>query len=174
MVETFETERLRAHRVRHEDLDDLVRMHTDPTVMATLGGKLWSVDETRAFLDRLIDHWDSHGYGIWTVRDKDGNRFLGRAGLRRKTIDGFTETELLYAYRPEAWNRGVATELARAVVGLSFGRLKFPTLVAFTPPTNTASRRVMEKSGFTYERDFIHAGMLHVLYRQRRLDSAAD
>ena len=149
-------------------------MHTDPTVMATLGGKLWSVDEIRAFLDRLIDRWDSHGYGVWAVRDKDGNRFLGRAGLRRKTIDGFTETELLYAYRPEAWNRGVATELARAVVGLSFSRLKVPTLVTFTPPTNTASRRVMEKSGFTYERDFIHAGMLHVLYRQRRPDSAAD
>lgn len=174
MVETFETDRLRAHRVRHDDLDDLVRMHTDPAVMATLGGKAWSFDETRAFLDRLNDHWDSHGYGVWTVREKGSDRFLGRAGLRRKTIDGFTETELLYAYMPDVWDQGVATEVARAVVDLSFGRLKFPSLVAFTLPSNAGSRRVMEKSGFTYERDFIHAGMLHVLYRQRRPDKTAD
>jgi len=27
---------------------------------------------------------------------------------------------------------------------------------------------VMEKSGFEYERDIVHAGLPHVLYRQRR------
>jgi len=174
VVETFETDRLHARRVRHEDLDDLVRMHTDAAVMARLGGKAWNYDETRAFLDRLNDHWDRHGYGVWTVREKDSGRFLGRAGLRRKAIEGFTETELLYAYMPNVWDQGVATEVARAVVDLSFERLKFPSLVAFTLPNNMPSRRVMEKTGFSYERDFIHAGMLHVLYRQRRPDNGAD
>jgi RimJ/RimL family protein N-acetyltransferase len=38
-------------------------------------------------------------------------------------------------------------------------------IVAFTLPTNDASRRVMEKLGFSYERDIEHAGMPHVLYR---------
>ncbi len=34
-----------------------------------------------------------------------------------------------------------------------------------TLPTNRASRRVMEKAGFGYERDTVHAGLPHVLYR---------
>jgi ribosomal-protein-alanine N-acetyltransferase len=38
-------------------------------------------------------------------------------------------------------------------------------VVAFTLPTNWASRRVMEKVGFTFERDIVHAGLRHVLYR---------
>jgi hypothetical protein len=39
-------------------------------------------------------------------------------------------------------------------------------------PGNVASRRVMEKSGFSYEREFVEAGeevgLPHVLYRRRR------
>ncbi|WP_448202848.1 GNAT family N-acetyltransferase [Azospirillum sp. sgz302134] len=174
MVETFETDRVRAHPVREGDFDDLLRMHTDPAVMATLGGRLWTADETRAFIGRLVDHWDRYGYGVWTLRDKDTGRFLGRAGLRRKDIEGVTETELLYGLAAESWGRGLATEVARTIAGLAFDRLKLPSLVAFTLPTNRESRRVMEKTGFTYERDFIHAGLLHVLYRLRRPVTAAD
>lgn len=44
-------------------------------------------------------------------------------------------------------------------------------LVAFTLPHNAASRRVMEKAGFAYERDTEHAGLPHVLYRSRRSGS---
>jgi RimJ/RimL family protein N-acetyltransferase len=38
--------------------------------------------------------------------------------------------------------------------------------VSFTLPNNLASRRVMDKAGFRYERNFIHANLPHVLYRQ--------
>ena len=31
-----------------------------------------------------------------------------------------------------------------------------------------ASRRVMEKTGFEFERDIVYAGHPHVLYRNRR------
>ena len=136
--------------------------------MAALGGPVWNGDETRAFLGRLIDHWDSHGYGVWTMREKADGRFLGHAGLRRKMVEGLVETEFRCILRPESWGRGVATETARAVVGLSFRRLAVPTLVAFAPPAARPLRRVFEKTGFAHERDVIHAGRLHALYRQRR------
>ncbi|HEY0835344.1 MAG TPA: GNAT family N-acetyltransferase [Azospirillum sp.] len=168
MVANFETKRLVAARAHPDDLDDLARMHMDPKVMATLGGKAWSFEETQAFLGRLIEHWDRHGYGVWTLRDRETGAFAGRAGLRRKVIDGYDETELLYAFMPEHWDQGLATEAAQGIVRIAFDRLMFPNLVAFTLPSNAASRRVMEKSGFAYDRDFIHAGLLHVLYRMRR------
>ena len=40
-------------------------------------------------------------------------------------------------------------------------------IVAFTRPDNVASRRVMEKADFVYERDVLHVGLPHVLYRRR-------
>ena len=41
-------------------------------------------------------------------------------------------------------------------------------IIAFTLPDNVGSRRVMEKSGFTYERDIVHAGVPHLLFRVRQ------
>ena len=40
--------------------------------------------------------------------------------------------------------------------------------MALTLPHNAASRRVMEKVGFGYDRDIVHAGLAHVLYRLGR------
>jgi len=40
--------------------------------------------------------------------------------------------------------------------------------VCLTQPHNVGSRRVMEKAGFTYEREFLRAGLPHVLYRLER------
>ena len=55
--------------------------------------------------------------------------------------------------------------MAREVAALGLGRLGLAGLVARTLPTNRASRRVMEKAGFGYERDTVHARLPHVLYR---------
>lgn len=170
MVERFNTARASAEPVDSGDLDELFGLHSDPVVMATLGGRLWDREETRAFLDRLLAHWDRYGYGVWAIRDAATGRFLGRAGLRVKDIDGVSETELLYAYRADVWGRGLGTEVARAIADLALARLGMTSLVAFTLPDNAASRRVMEKAYFSYERDFIHAGLRHVLYRRRTSD----
>jgi len=168
VVATFETRRLLARRAQPDDFENLVRMHTDPSVMATLGGKVWTREETQAFLERVLRHWDHHGYGVWMLHNRDDGAFVGRAGLRRKRIDGYEETQLLFACMPEFWAQGLATEAAHGVIEIAFNRLMLPNLVSFTRHDNAASRRVIEKSGFTFERDFIHDGLLHALYRRRR------
>lgn len=167
MVATFETGRLRATRIAPEDIDDLARMHTDPAVMAGLGGKAWTLEETRAFLGRVMDHWDRYGYGLWTLRRREDDAFVGRAGLRRRQIDGYEETELMFACMPAFQARGLATEAVQEIARLACGRLMMPSLIGFVRPDDAASRRVVEKSGFAYERDAVHAGGLHALYRRK-------
>jgi ribosomal-protein-alanine N-acetyltransferase len=163
-VETFRTEHLVAERLRGEHYEEIRRMHRDPAVMATLGG-LRSDEETASYLRDNLDHWDRYGYGIWALRDRANGRFVGRAGLRNTRVGGNDEVELAYALMSEYWNRGLATEVARGILDLAFERLALTNVVCFTLPTNLASRRVMENSGFTYERGVIHAGQPHVLYR---------
>jgi RimJ/RimL family protein N-acetyltransferase len=68
---------------------------------------------------------------------------------------------------PKRWGQGLATELAHAAVDVAAEPLHLREIVAFTLPDNLASRRVMEKAGFTYERNVIHVGLPHVLYRRR-------
>jgi RimJ/RimL family protein N-acetyltransferase len=55
--------------------------------------------------------------------------------------------------------------MAKAILTVGFEHLGLSTVVAFTLPTNRASRRVMEQVGCTFERNIVHAGLPHVLYR---------
>jgi [ribosomal protein S5]-alanine N-acetyltransferase len=163
-LDELRTPRLLLQRMREDDLADLVRIHSDPVVMAMLGG-VRSEAVTRAQLADLIAHWERHGFGPWMLRAPEDRRFLGRGGLRHVVVGGRPEVELLYALMPDAWGRGLASELARESLRVAFTLLSLPDVVAFTQPDNARSRAVMERAGFRYERDIEHAGLPHVLYR---------
>jgi ribosomal-protein-alanine N-acetyltransferase len=146
-------------------------MHRDSRVMATLApadvpnGGVLPDEETRHFLRRHLDHWDRHGYGFWMFRDKADDRFVGRAGLHNANAGGNEEVELAYALMAECWGSGFATEMAQGILVVAFGRLRMTEVVCFTLTTNRASQRVMEKVGFEYECDIVHARLPHVLYK---------
>jgi ribosomal-protein-alanine N-acetyltransferase len=164
LQEKFRTPRLLLTRIVHEDLGDMLAMHQKPEVARALGGEQARV-EVAAFVEKLATQWDRHGFGWWAVREPASGRFIGRGGLRRVTVDGTTEVEIGYALLPEFWNQGLATELCRVSVAQGFVRLGLSEIVGFTPPSNRASRRVLEKTGMRYERDITHGGTPHVLYR---------
>jgi RimJ/RimL family protein N-acetyltransferase len=163
----LETARLVLTRLTEADLPDLTAMHTDPQVMATLGG-LRTPEELAALHRRLFATWEDYGFGLWVARRREDGRFVGRGGLRRVQVGGRDEVEVSYALVPAFWGQGLATELAVAAVRVGFEVLGLPELVCFTLLTNARSRRVMEKAGFRYERDVEHAGLPHALYRLRR------
>lgn len=164
LPDELQTDRLVLTRIRNEDFDDLCHLHQNQQVMATLGG-VRSPEMTAAILKRLVAHWAAHGFGLWLLRDKASGRFAGRGGLQHVSVGGHNEVEVAYALMPEFWGRGLATEFAAASVRVGFEQLQRADLVCFTLHTNRASQRVMEKVGFRYERDVVHADLPHVLYR---------
>jgi len=168
-LDQLRTPRLLLSRPSTSDLHDLIRFNQDARVMATLGG-VRSRAETEEYLQRQLDHWERYGFGWWIARDAQTECFAGRGGLRRLAIGGRDEVEVGYSFLPEFWGHGLATELARESARVGFAKLHLPELVSFTLATNDASRRVMEKVGFRYERDLLYADLPHVLYR---LTSAA-
>ena len=165
-LEAFATRRLLAERVTAAHWLDLRRMDEDDSFMARLGGPR-DVDGTVAYLQMNLKHWADHGFGMWMLRDAVSKAIIGRAILRHLDVEGVDEIEVGYGFMPEYWGRGLATEVARACVKMGFGRLGVETLVAITTPDNLASQHVMRKAGLVYERDIIHAGVPHRLFRTR-------
>jgi [ribosomal protein S5]-alanine N-acetyltransferase len=154
------TARLRGTPLEESDLSLLVALHRDEKILSAFGAERQTPEETRAFLALKLAHWHEHGFGIWMFRDAEGT-FVGRCGIHR----WHGEVELGYIVRSEYWHRGLATEMAAAVAEHSVTTLGLRQLVGFTRATNTASRRVLERVGFVYERDFIDDDDLNVLYR---------
>ena len=165
MKAAFQTERLRAEPLdlaAHEE--ELAALHADPRVMATMGGE-GTPEESRAWIERNLRHGEEAGLGIFVFRERDTGRFVGRGAIRRIEIGGGTEVEVGYALVHDAWGRGYATEMAEALAAHAETAGHGP-LVAYAEPANAASRRVLEKTGFRYERDLVHHGREQVLYRK--------
>jgi ribosomal-protein-alanine N-acetyltransferase len=158
------TPRLALRPLAGEDLPAIAAMHQDPRVMATLGG-LRSHEESERFVAAMAEHWERHGFGLWMAHERETGAFAGRGGLHRVEVLGRPEVEVAYAFLPGFWGRGLATELARESVRVAFSELGLAELVGFTLLENAASRRVLEKLGFRYERDFERAGLPHRLFR---------
>lgn len=168
-IETITTPRLTGERFRPDHFDLLCRLHQDPVVMATLGG-VRPDEKTQEFLDENVAHWDTHGFGLWILRDRASGAFAGRAGLKWIHVGGAMEIELGYTFLQEYWGRGLATEIAQASIDVAFGPLDLDNIVCFTLPTNFASQRVMAKVGFIFEREIVHLGDATLLSRMTRRD----
>lgn len=141
-------------------------MDSDPRYMALLGG---TRDEagTRVYLARNLKHWDDYGFGLWMLRDVEGE-VAGRCVLRHLDVDGTDEVELGYGFHTRYWGRGLATEIAMELLRLGCTVLGRASIVAITTRANVGSQRVLEKTGLVYERDVQHDGVPHLLYRSTR------
>jgi ribosomal-protein-alanine N-acetyltransferase len=166
MQSGFKTGRTTARPIQQTDFNDLYAMHSDPKIMALMGGRVLTAEESQARLDAMLDHWQTHDIGICVVRDRSSDQFLGRAGFKRSEIDGADEIELWCGFVPECWRKGIATEVAFELVNLGFEELKFPNIVAVSLSENKGSKRLIEKVGFVYEKDVTYAGLEQGFYRQ--------
>jgi ribosomal-protein-alanine N-acetyltransferase len=151
-----------------EHVPEISRLLRDPRVAQTL----WPSTEVPTEQD-VIDstaekerHWSRYGFGMWLVRDRATSEMVGRGGLQWTYVTSLNEVEAGWAIVPERWGQGLATEMAHAAVDVAFGPLELDEIVAFALPENTASRRVMEKTGFVFDGEIVHAGLQHVLYRR--------
>ncbi len=165
-MESFSTARLRAERVTAAHWLDLRRMDQDEAFMAKLGG-VRDEPGTATYLRENLKHWTDHGFGMWMLVDPVKTAVIGRAILRHLDVGGVDEVEVGYGLMPEYWGRGLATEVALACVRIGQDQLGRPSLVAITRPINVASQRVMLKAGLVYDRDVVHAGVPHLLFRTR-------
>jgi RimJ/RimL family protein N-acetyltransferase len=125
----------------------------------------FTLEECVASIPAQVAHWTAHGFGPWLAWD--GDACVGRCLLKHSIVDGRGEVEIGWAVARSYWGRGVATSMGRHALAAAAER-GVTNVVAFTRVDNHASQRVMQKLGLAYERDIVHAGLPHVLYRTIR------
>lgn len=169
------TKRLRLREWREEDRAPFAALNADPRVAEFLPTPLGRV-ESDAFLERAMQHFRDHGFGIYAVESRSERGCIGFIGLSVAPFEAaFTPcVEIGWRLAAEHWGRGLATEGARAVMAHAFGALRLAEIVSWTVPANARSRRVMEKLGMTHNPadDFDHPRLpageplrRHVMYR---------
>ena len=84
------TGRLVMTPVGGHDLPHLRALKSDPQVFAVMLGGVRGPAETSAELARDVMAWGTNGFGIWTVKERTGNRFVGIAGREQVGVAVFT------------------------------------------------------------------------------------
>jgi len=167
------TERLVLRRWRTGDRQPFAALNADARVMEYFP-RVLSQEESDALANRIGEHFDRHGFGLWAVEIPGVVDFAGFVGLAiPRFVAPFTPcVEIGWRLATGCWGHGYATEAARAALAFGFVELGLREIVSFTVPQNLRSRRVMEKIGMTYDPagDFDHpaVGTRHVLYRVAR------
>ena len=91
-----------------------------------------------------------------------------RRGYAKTSNGGAQGVEVGWTIAADRWREGLGFEAGAAATHVGFETLGLDEIVSFTQPHNVASRGVMEKIGFVYDRDVEHANLPHVLYRLDR------
>lgn len=144
----LETERLIIRKFDERDIDAVFAIRSDTGMMRFIR-EPQDREETAAWIKLISSHWNDAKIGFCAVIKKGSNEFLGWCGLWRLKETG--ETEVGYAIAKKFQGKGYAREAAEAFLIYGFDVLNLKKIVAVARPENTASRRVMEKLGMSYD-----------------------
>lgn len=175
MQPSLRTERLLLRPLRDDDADAFAAMNADPEVMRHYPQVL-NRHRSDDLLARLRRDADDRGYGMWAMELPGSAPFIGMLGLAYADFASpFTPcVEIGWRVVTQHWNRGYATEGARATLRHGFEALGLEEVFGWTIPANLPSRRVMEKLGMRRDPalDFDHPRLPvghhlrpHLLYR---------
>jgi len=155
---TIETPRLSLRPMQATDIDSLLLIFTDPRVMASFGGELFTREQMQRWLQRNLDHQTQYGYGLYSVILKANGVLIGNCGLEVMQVDSDTVAELGYDFQSDYWHQGYAIEAAIAVRDHAFNVLGLSQLINLIRVGNDASRRVAEKVGMEFDSEFTRYG----------------
>jgi RimJ/RimL family protein N-acetyltransferase len=170
MIVYLETPRLILRQFTMDDVDDLMRLDTDPQVMRYIHAALPTRDDIiNTTLPRLLAcHAQHPEFGYFATIERASVHFIGWLHFRpapenrvlfRSGIDREDEIELGYRLARSAWGRGYATEASRALVIKGFRDLNVARVTASAMVANRASTRVMEKAGLKLVEQYFHEGL---------------
>ena len=161
----IETERLVIREIVQEDIDGMFELDSNPDVHKFLGNNpIKTIEESRDTIQFIRQQYTDYGIGRWAMIEKQTNNFIGWNGFKfiTETINRHTEYyDLGYRMIPKYWNKGYATEAAKACLNYGITKLKLNPIYAITTADNTASRNVLIKTGFKPIKTFMHHGLLH-------------
>lgn len=149
----IKTDRLTLKEISWDDLEMIHKLHSVPEVdeFNTLGIPK-NLDETRNIIKPDIENQQetSRSRFCWTAILNETDEFIGIAGMTLSN-DRFKMGEFYYKLFPEFWKKGLATEMAKALIKFGFEEYKLHRIEAGVATQNKASIRVLEKAGMTCE-----------------------
>ncbi|MEO7310007.1 MAG: GNAT family N-acetyltransferase [Chitinophagaceae bacterium] len=144
----LETPRLYLRQMTPADAPNAFELNSDPEVIRYTGDDPFeSIQAAATFLINYKDY-EKYGVGRWAVIRKEDDAWLGWCGLKWLAEKG--EIDLGYRLLQRYWNKGYATEAAKACVAYGFQKFEYSFIVGRVLQENISSIKVLEKAGLSF------------------------
>lgn len=167
---TLETAQLTLRSFCEEDVEAMAQLFAHPDFMRFSLGVFTKRKQTVAFIQKVTG-WDRAGLpSQFAVVPQGESNLIGYCGFFHHPEHGIEDVEIGYRLHPNYWNRGLATEAARAIRDYGFRDLKLRRVISLVHPENIPSRRVAEKNGMRVEKRIIFRGfptLVFAIIRER-------
>lgn len=102
------------------------------------------------FTDNWLGAYSRPNRYSWAIQLKSTGEIIGRF-FGMNPADQINQIELAYELGQKWWNKGLMTEVAKAVIDFFFQEVGFNRIYAYHASENPASGRVLQKCGMKYE-----------------------
>ncbi len=153
----FKSQRLGFRNWTLHDIDPFYKINSDNDVMEFFPFKP-SKEQTQELVLRMQDMYHKKGFCYFAVDLLENNEFIGFIGLCEQTylteIENFVD--IGWRLKKSVWNRGYATEGAKACLDFGFNTIGLKTIYSVAPEINTKSELIMKKIGMQRIKTFSH------------------
>lgn len=161
-MKILETQRLYLRELTIADKQELMKVLSDPESMEFYPHP-FSEAEVERWIRWNIENYKRYNHGLWAVIRKEGDLFIGDCGITMQDIGGETVPEIGFHIIKDYWNKGYATEAARACMDYAFKFLYYPKVFSYTTVRNVPSQKVAKKIGMQIYKHFEKNGEEHIV-----------
>lgn len=150
----LETERLILRQTSISDADQLYYLRTHEDVMRFIDRpRPKSPDDILELIEK-IRNMAANNEGIsWAMEQKGDPTFIGTISFHKLMKEDY-RAEIGYMLHPRHHGKGIMDEAIQVVVDYGFTTMGLHSIEAVVKPANTASRKLLERNGFTQEAYF--------------------
>jgi ribosomal-protein-alanine N-acetyltransferase len=148
-IREIKTARLSLRPFTLADVEAIHRLWIEPGMRKYLwDDEIISKEKAREVIETSMSLFEEKGFGLWAATFHEQSTIIGFGGYWY--FHEPPELEILYGIAPQYWGNNLATEAAKAMLQFGFQYLKFDEISASADAPNTASFRVMEKTGMKF------------------------
>lgn len=142
------TERLAIRPFTRDDAPFILRLLNEPSFIEHIADKgVRTLEQAVAYLvDGPLASYAARGHGLWMVEHGITGAPMGMCGLIKR--ESLQEVDLGYAFLPEFWGLGFASEAAEACLDYGKTALGLRCVLAIVSPGNASSIRLLERLSF--------------------------
>lgn len=164
-----ETNRLILKEILLTYIEGMFELDSDPEVHKYLGNN--PVKEKGKIIDVINfirQQYNDNGIGRWAIIEKKTNEFIGWTGLKyvtELTNNHKNYYDLGYRLRRKYWEKGIATESAKASLDYAFEKLNAKEVYAMADSKNDGSNKILKKVRLSFIERFDLDNIEHNWYK---------